>query len=53
MNEKERETRQNAVYVWEIGLLRIMYENGIINSQEYKEIRSIADNQIPHKIYMS
>lgn len=53
MNEKERETRQNAEYVWEIGLLRIMRENGIINEQEYMAIRNIADSQTPHKIYMS
>lgn len=53
MNEKKRETIQNAVYAWEIGMLQILYKNGILTDEEYEKIRKIADNQAQHNIYLS
>ena len=44
---------RNAQYVWEIGLLRFLYQAGILTEQEYKGIGRIAKQQTGVKIVVS
>lgn len=44
---------KNTQYVWEIGLLRFLYQSGIITEQEYKGINRIAKQQTGVKIIVS
>lgn len=46
-------SRKNASYVWEIGLLRLLYQAGTLTEQEYQGISRIARQQTGVKIVMS
>lgn len=46
MNEKKAQTIQTAAYYWELGLLRFLYEKGVISEKEYMGIQKIAEEQM-------
>ena len=53
MNEKKAQTIQKAAYYWELGLLRFLYENGVISEKEYMGIQKIAEEQMSPSLSMS
>ncbi len=44
MNNERNETVNNAAYIWEIGMLKRLYENGVIDKTEYDGILKIIKN---------
>lgn len=44
---------EKAAYYWELGLLRFLFEKGILTEKEYSEIRKIADEQACAKSVVS
>ena len=45
MNERQQQTISDAVFYWELGLLRFLYSKGILTEQEYNGILAIAEQQ--------
>jgi len=45
MTERKQQTISEAVQAWELGLLRFLYDKGIITEEEYLGIRKIAEMQ--------
>ncbi|MBR3918363.1 MAG: hypothetical protein IKJ59_06460 [Clostridia bacterium] len=43
MNNDRNETVINAAYIWEIGMLKRLYENGVIDKTEYDGILKIIN----------
>lgn len=52
MNERQRQTIQNAALIWELGLLRFLYDKGVLTDTEYDGIRLIAKQQADQKSYV-
>ena len=53
MNEKKAQTIRTAAYYWELGLLRFLYEKGVISEKEYMGIQKIAEKQMSPSLSMS
>ncbi len=45
MTERKRQTIAEATQIWELGLLRFLYDKGIITEDEFFGIRRIAEEQ--------
>lgn len=45
MTERQKQTVSEAIEMWEIGLLKFLYDKGIITQEEYFGIRKIAKEQ--------
>lgn len=45
MTERQQQTVSEAIETWEIGLLKFLYDKGIITQEEYFGIRKIAKEQ--------
>lgn len=43
MNNERNETVNNAAYIWEIGMIKHLYENGVIDKTEYDGILKIIN----------
>ena len=43
MNNERNETVNNAAYIWEIGMIKHLYENGVIDKIEYDGILKIIN----------
>lgn len=43
MNNEKNETVNNTVYIWEFGMLKRLYENGVIDKTEYDGILKIIN----------
>lgn len=53
MTERQKQTVSDAVFVWELGLLRFLYEKGILTEEEYHGIYKIATEQKDKKVFVS
>lgn len=53
MTERQKQTVTDAVFVWEVGMLRFLYEKGILTKEEYTGIYKIATEQRDKKVFMS
>ena len=53
MNEKKAQTIQAATYYWELGLLRFLYEKGVISQKEYVGTQKIAEEQMRSSLSVS
>ena len=49
MTERAKQTAADAVFVWEIGMLRFLFCKGLLNEAEYKGILEIAEREKPQK----
>ena len=45
MNERQQQTISDAVFYWELGMLRFLYSKEILTEQEYNGILAIAEQQ--------
>lgn len=45
MTERKQQTIAEAAQVWELGLLRFLYDKGMITEDEFLGIRQIAEEQ--------
>lgn len=45
MTELQMKTSADAIFFWEIGMLRFLFEKGIISDAEYIGIKTIAENR--------
>lgn len=45
MTERKRQSIAEATQIWELGLLRFLYDKGIITEDEFFGIRRIAEEQ--------
>lgn len=45
MNDRKEQTIAESVQAWEFGLLKFIYDKGIITVEEYLGIRRIAEMQ--------
>lgn len=48
--DKRVQITEKAVFLWEIGLLRFMFDKGVLSREEYSGIRRIAEEQAGSKI---
>lgn len=53
MTERQKQTVLDAVFVWEVGLLRFLYEKGILTEEEYAGIYEIATEQRGKNVFVS
>lgn len=45
MTERQRRTVSDALFFWETGMLRFLFEKGIISEAEYTGIKAIIETQ--------
>lgn len=53
MTDKQRETIEKAIQIWELGLLLFLYEKGFLTEEEYGGIRRIAESKHAEKFIVS
>ena len=49
MTERAKQTAADAVFIWEIGMLKFLLCKGILNEKEYRGILEIAKRDKPQK----
>lgn len=49
MTERARKTVTDAVFVWEVGMLKFLLQSGVLNEVEYKGILHIAERDWTNK----
>lgn len=50
MNDRRQKTISDAVYTWEIGMLKFMFENNLIDETEYYGILSVIEAESSEKL---
>ena len=53
MTDKQRETIEKAIQLWELGLLLFLYEKGFLTEEEYNGIRRISESKHTEKFFVS
>lgn len=50
--DKRVQITERAVFLWELGLLRFMFDKGVLSREEYSGIKRIAAGEAGEKIVL-
>lgn len=53
MNDRQQKTLSDAVYTWELGMLKLLLDSKLIDETEYNGIRSVIEADMEEKLIVS